>query len=313
MIRKKLPLLVLFLIFVFSFYSAQINHVEAAPGDITNLNFGINNSYPWIMSICGDIRMDNGITNKTPYGQSTLTTNSTCMNPGIIFSGNGSINFGQGQASATNQVVGGATYPEVYSSAGTNGIFSSYSYLNQKASSGGLVATDLASVCTLSSCSLPNNFSHGIYKANGDVTLNSYTFKNNNNYVFLINGNLTLNGDIITPDTSSSFFAVSGNIIVPASVGSPTSVTTANLSGIFSTDRSFIMQSNNNCTDLRLNVEGVIVVNAGRTGSQLQNLRDLCGENGYVPTLQITQRLDYILSLPDIVKTQSVVSQEVAP
>ena len=292
---------------------AQQTQTDAAAGDIINLNFGINNSYPWIQTVCGDIRMDNGITNQAPYGQSTIITDSSCQSPGIVFSGDATANFGQGQASSTNQVVGGTTYPEVYTPPSNNGIFSSYTNLDQKAHSGGLTTTNLASVCTLSNCTLPANLQSGVYQANGNVTLNTYTVQNNRDLVFLINGNLTINGNIITPTTSTSFFSVSGNIIVPASVGSAPSTTTANLSGIFSTDRSFIMQTTGACTDLRLNVEGTIIVNAGRTGGQVQNNRDLCSDNGYYPTLSITQRLDFILNLPDIIKTQTITSQEVAP
>lgn len=283
-----------------------------APGNITNLNFGINNSYPWIQSVCGDIRIDNGITNKTPPGQSTLTTGTACKTPGILFIGNGTSNLGQGQASENNWIVGGGTYPEVYT-LNNSGIFSSYNYLTQKAQSAGLDITNLATVCTLTNCTLPNNLKKGIYQANGDVALNPYTFGNNSNYIFLINGNLTFKGNLITPLSSTAIFSTSGNIIIPPTVGSPPTATSPNLSGIFSTDRALILPSNNNCTDLRLNVEGAIIVNAARTGSQLQNKRDLCADNGTYPTLSITQRLDFILNLPEMMKIQNTISQEVAP
>lgn len=302
--RYLLPLYILLLFTLPSEVQAQ---------NIVNLNFGINNSYPWILSVCGDVRMDNGITNKAPINQSMITTNSSCTSPGIVFSGDSSTDFGQGQASASNQVVGGTSYPEVYTPANSGGIYTSYTYLSQKATSGGLATTNLASVCTLSSCTLPANLPNGVYQANGNVSLNEYTFPPNRDYVFLINGNLTINGNVLTPNSSSTVFSTSGNIIVPASVGSPQTQTTPNISGIISSDRSLILQSNNNCTDLRLNIEGTVIVNAGRTGSQLQNNRDLCANNGFYPSLQITQRLDFVLNLPEIVRIQTVTSQEVAP
>lgn len=296
---------------VFFRYSPTVAY--AIPGDIANLNFAINNSYPWIQVVCGDLRMDNGITNKAPLGQSTLTTNGSCASPGVIFSGNGTTDFGQGQSSSSNQVVGGISYPEVYQSPSSNGIFSSYTYLLQKSQSGGLTTTNLASVCTLLNCTLPANLPKGIYVGNGDVNLNTYTFPLNQKYVFLINGNLTINGNIITPNSSTSVFSAAGNIIIPPGVGSPVNVSSANLAGIFSTDKALILQSNNNCTDLRLNVEGTLIVNAGRTGSKLQNNRDLCGSDGTYPTMSITQRLDYVLNLPEFMRVQSVTSQEVTP
>ena len=284
-------------------------------GNITNLNFGISNSSPWIQVTCGDLRMDGGVTNAAPAGQNMITTNATCASPGLVFTGGTTATFGQGQASSSNQVVGGATYPEVYSPPGAGGIFSSYSSLLAKAQSSTTTPVNLSTVCTLSSCTLPANLPHGVYVANGDVVLNTYSFSANANYIFLVNGNLTLNGNIIAPPGSNSsvLFSASGNIIVPATVGSAPGVTTANLSGIFSTDKSFIMQSSGNCTDLRLNIEGTLIVNAGRTGGSLQNNRDLCGSNATSPTLALTQRLDFILNLPDFAKEQSVTSQEVAP
>jgi hypothetical protein len=284
-------------------------------GNIVNLNFGISNASPWMQVVCGDMRVDTGVTNLLPAGQTTITTNSSCASPGIVYTGDTAATFGQGQASSTNQVVGGSTYPEVYTPPGSEGIFSAYAYLAAKAtgSTGGII--NLATICTLSNCTLPANLPHGVYEANGDVTLNGYTFSANQNYVFLINGNLTLNGNVLTPagTNSSTLFSVAGNIIVPATVGSAAGVTTANLSGIFSTDKSFIMQSAGNCNDLRLNLEGSLIVNAGLAGGSLQNNRDLCGGDATAPTLELTQRLDFVLNLPDFVKDQSITSAEVAP
>ncbi len=295
------------------FYTPFVTSANAQVGNISELNFGINNSYPWIQSVCGDIRMDNGLTNKAPLGQSTITTDTSCTSPGILFIGNGVSNFGQGQASTNNRIVGGTIYPEVYSSSSRGGIFSSYNYLNQKTQSADIEITNLSSVCNLTNCTLPNNIKKGIYHANSDVALNSYTFGNNNNYIFLVNGNLTFKGNILTPVSSTTIFSASGNIIVLPSVGSTPDITTPHLSGIFSTDRALILPSNNNCTDLRLNIEGSVIVNAARTGSQLQNKRDLCADNGTYPTLSIKQRLDFILNFPELIKIQNTVSQEVAP
>ena len=284
-------------------------------GNITNLDFGINNSFPWIQTVCGDIRMDNGMADALPAGQSTIATNTSCTNPGVVFTGDSTATFGSGQASSTNQVVGGATYPELYTAPGAGEIFSSYAYLNQKAQTAGLTPTDLSTVCTLANCTLPTNLPHGLYQANGNVVLNTFTFPANQDYILLINGSLTLNGNINIPvaNNSSAMFSTSGNIIVPATVGNPAAGTTANLAGIFSTDRSFIINSNNNCTDLRLNIEGTVIVNAAKSGGSLQNSRDLCGANPNTPTLQLTQRLDFVLNLPEFLKIQSITSNEVSP
>jgi hypothetical protein len=281
--------------------------------NISNLNFGINNTVPWVQTVCGDFRDDAGVTNPIPITQQALTTNATCSQPGILYTGNGNVTVAPGQLSSENWRVGGTTYPEVYRPSSAGGISTSYANLYAKAQSIDTPPTNLATVCTLSSCTLPNNLQNGVYVANGDVTLNAASFNPNRDYVFLINGNLTIRGNVITPRSSISVFSASGNIIVASSVGNPATVTTANLSGIFSTDRSFIMNSNNNCTDLRLNLEGTLIVNAGRTGGGLQNNRNLCVGNVNNPALQMTQRLDFALNLPEFVRIQSVISNEISP
>ena len=84
-----------------------------AGNNIINLNFGISNSTAWIQGYDLDMRFDNGFSNTAPVGQYTLTTDSSGTTPGIMFTGNVSADFGNGQASITNKVVGGNVYPEV--------------------------------------------------------------------------------------------------------------------------------------------------------------------------------------------------------
>jgi hypothetical protein len=311
--KKNILFTIIFLLLLSCAFVLTDFGQKVSAQSISNLNFGINNSLPWMQVLCGDIRMDTGITNNAPAGQNLSTINGTCSNPGIVFTGNTAPTFGSGQASSTNQVVGGATYSEVYTPPTSSGIFSSYNYLIAKAQTLDTPAANLATFCTLSNCTLPNNLPRGVYYANGDVQLNGITFLANQHYVFLIDGDLTIRGNIITPVSSSSFFSVSGDIIIPPTVGSATNVTTANLSGIFSADRSFIMNSNGNCTDLRLNIEGTLVVNAGRTGGILQNNRSLCAANATTPTLSLVQRLDFVLNLPDFVRIHHTTTEEVAP
>lgn len=283
-------------------------------GNIINLNFGITNLYPWVQTVCGDFRMDDGVTNRVPTGQYAIITKASCTIPGIAFTGDESATFGKGQASSTNQIVGGTIYPEVYAPPNTGGIFTSYAYLNQKAQSLGEKIIDLETVCpNLSNCTLPINLQDGIYKASTDVTLNSFSSGNNHNYVFIIDGNLTINGNILIPQSSTALFSTSGNIIIPASLGNSLGDNTANLSGIFSAGRSFIMQSNGTCNDRKLNIEGTLIVNAAQSGGRLQNERDLCGGNATTPILQLTQRLDFVLNMPEFLKIQTVTTEEVAP
>jgi len=281
-------------------------------GNITNLNFGIIDLYPWIQSVCGDIRDNSGINNDEYYGDHAIVTNGSCAVPGIVYTGGTDANFGKGDASSTQQVVGGFNYPEVSNSG--NGSTISYTQLSAKAQTAGLPETNLATICNLGNCTLPGNLPHGIYVANGNVTLNGYTFPANADYVFLINGNLTLTGNLVIPNTSTVIFATAGNIIVNANVGSAANANTPNLDGLYSAGGSFIVQKNAAyCTDLRLNIGGSVLINAGQTGGSLQNNRNLCLNNAYYPTIQFQQRLDFLLHLPEFVRKIRTVSQELNP
>lgn len=284
-------------------------------GDINNLSFGIVNDRPWIQSVCGDIRMDNGFSNPEPLiGGYAIITNGSCTNPGVLYTGDTNATFGKGNASTSNEIVGGAQYPEVYNSTGTGSIFSSYSYLTTKAQTAGIATVNLSSKCNLTNCSLPGNLAHGIYKANSNVTLNGYTFPANQDYVILINGNLTINGNIIVPTSSSVMVATTGDIIVKDTVGSGPTSNAPNLEGIYTSDKSLILQPNlTRCQDVRFNIQGSMILNATQRGGGVQNFRNLCRFNALYPTLQITQRLDFLLNLPEFLRTQQTTSQEVAP
>ncbi len=283
-------------------------------GNIINLNFGISNTFPWMQITCGDIRDDNGITDLLPQNMRALITDSTCDAPGISYTGDTDGNFGHGQNSSTNQGSGGSSYPEVFSL--LQQLNTSYTSLLSKAQNADITPIDLATVCVLSNCSLPNNLPHGLYLANGDVNLNTVTFQNNNNYVFLINGNLDIRGDITipnNPNASTALFSTSKNILVDASVGSAANIATENLDGWFIAGQNFIVGSQGTCNDLRLNIGGTVVVNALGGGGVFHNNRDLCGNDLTNPTISFTQRLDMILNAPQFLKNEQTISQELAP
>ncbi|HSX08655.1 MAG TPA: hypothetical protein VLF93_00700, partial [Candidatus Saccharimonadales bacterium] len=232
-------------------------------GNITNLNFGITNTHPWFQSTCGDYRDDNGINDILPAGLSAFISSASCTGPGLPFTGNINANFAPGQASSTNQVVGGASYPELYSGLASQ-LETSYPSLLAKEQNASIPTTNLSTVCTLSNCTLSGSLPHGIYvatAANSNVTLNAFTAPVNQDYVFLINGNLTINGPISVPVGSTLIFSVNGNITVSSTVGAatPTS-TTPNLDGWYIAGQSFILPTAGNCNDLRLNIAGSVVV-----------------------------------------------------
>ena len=128
--------------------------------------------------------------------------------------------------------------------------------------------------------------------------MNAYTFPVDpttpQSFIFLITGNLYIDGNIIVPRGSVAAFSTSGNIYVNKSVGQVVNTTTLangsvnnpNIEGLYSADQSFIVQSYGSSTavcnadgtplDLKLNVVGSIITNAAQQGGTFTNNRDLC-------------------------------------
>lgn len=292
-------------------------------GNIINLNFGITNNKPWIQCKGADCRIDAGFTSEVPttaIGGAYANLNGSGGTPGLIFTGNATPNFGQGQASTTNWIVGGPTYGELYAPIRIGGIVkTSYNYVSAKASAGNITPTDLAPYCSggIANCTLTFGAnSHGVYRANGDVTLNAFTFPAGQNFVILVNGNLTIRGKILVPNGSTALFSASGNINIDKTLGETPSSVVPTIEGIYSADRSFVAQGYGGCTvqaDLRFNVAGSIIANAALAGGSFQNQRDLCANDIYYPTIYFTERLDMVLNTPDFLKAPNFTYQEIAP
>lgn len=296
-------------------------------GSITNLSFAITNSIPWMQLTNLDGRIDNGFTSKIPQspnpqcGGYAITQDATATNPGIPFTGDTTADFGQGQASTSNWTVGGTLYPEALSQSSGN-TQTSYSSILTLANHNKLTITDISIFPTcmnLNNCTLPANLPNGIYQAKGSLTLNAYTFPANKNYVFLIHGDLAILGNITTPIGSTVLFSTSGNITIDKGVKATRDTCPApsgQLQGIFSADKNFTIQGNNNCAtgqDSMLNIEGAIIVNAARGGGSFQNQRDLCGDNPSYPAVTIRARPDFLLNAPTFLMKQSTIYHEEAP
>jgi hypothetical protein len=247
--------------------------------------------------------------------------------PGIIFSGNENADFGPfGQASSRRWVVGSFSppFPELYTPPILNTIKTSYAYLLAVAAKSDLIplGLDTGGRCgaggNIANCTLNLPLDPGLFIANGNLTIVnlSYTIPSNQDYVILINGNLTLRGEIHVPVGSTLTFSVNGDIIVDRAVGSPASSATPDLEGLYSADRNFITGGNDDCAigpDLRLNIAGTIVTNASLLGGSLQRQRDLCIGNVLNPAFFITERPDFVLNAPLFIQSTQFIWQEVAP
>ena len=296
----------------------------------SEVNFGINNSTPWIQTECGDFGINSGVKNPIPANpvcgsSSGAYASLACsVGSGIVFSGDSDPNLGTtGLPSINEWLVGDATFPDLFNPAVSKK--TSTAYLLSKAAQMGLTTTDLNTVpgCSdYTSCTLPANLVSGVYIVNGEnVTLNltggGYTFPPGN-YVFIIKGDLNINEKIIVPNGSTAIFSaykITVNRTVGESEFCPAGDPPSDIEGWYSADGDFIADGTNNCataTDLRLNIAGSVVTGAAGTGLLINN-RDLCAGNINSPSLYIKARPDFILNAPSVIKTSTYTWQEVAP
>ena len=96
------------------------------------------------------------------------------------------------------------------------------------------------------------------------------------------------------------------------------------IEGLYSADNNFYAKWPNNINDcsgvadLRLNVAGTVIANAGRgmpghiSGTFVNN-RTLCANNSTYPSVSFIERPDFLLNYPEMVKVSTKVWQEVAP
>lgn len=304
-------------------------------GNITNLNFGVTNSNVWWQNPGGDTRFDPGIPPvnipssppaacspdnvSSPYA--SIQKTGVSQTPGIIFGGSGTPpSFSPGAASTTGWVISGAD--ALY----TGNKSTSYATMKAKATGNNLTLNSFAGACGSSpGCALPTG--NGVYQSNTDVYVTSGAFTSGN-HIFLVGGNLYLNGPIAVDTGTTADFYVGGDIIVNKTVGEASPQTTCNylparvshagctLEGFFSTDKNFILDGTNDCNvqpDLRANISGSVVVNAADTGGIFDwRRRDLCAGN-VCPMFSISERPDFLLNSPRFVLIPNFIWREIAP
>ncbi|MCL5970214.1 MAG: hypothetical protein M1450_01795 [Patescibacteria group bacterium] len=298
-----------------SFSPNDITGPSCLNGNITNLNFGLNNETYWFQGQGGDMRVDTGFSDPipgiaAPYASIPRTQGGTA---GIVFSGNSTPYFGNGQASSNKWQAGNGINPETFSP--TSGIRTSYAYVTNTVLQAGLSYNTLA--CTYTNCTLPVNLANGVYKIDQSLSLDdpnsttlprpTYTFSAGKNYVFLVNGDLTINTNIVVPIGSTATFIVNGNITVKKGV--------TDLQGIYSTDKNFVIEGASTCpsSDSQLTIQGSVIVNVGLSTFSLINNRNLCLLNETTPAYVFVERPDFLLNLPQLIRVENRAWQEMVP
>lgn len=291
---------------------------------IVNLNFALRRiaQQAWIHTLGGDVRLDNGFTNIMPDNRNFSANIGSQIKNGIIFSDRNS--------SGVNIGNRGANYnPEDWyvrdDGIGSASIKISYSNLRQSIiDSGNRIPPALScpTSCTLSSRMVSGSNTTTIYEYNGNTRFTNaggtFTVPDNQNYIFLINGDLTIDTDIIIPQNSGSTitFAAARDIFIRPNV--------RRLHGIYSSGRVFKFDTAVTDTvtgltpDTQIEVQGNIIA-----GGQFQQRvygvsRTLtpresdAGTNG-TPTIIIRFRPDFVLNLPAIIRTALSKRIEVSP
>jgi hypothetical protein len=295
-------------------------------GSISNLNAGVTNiADPWFQSTGSDMRWDSGFSNILPQNKFASILGTGGM-PGIIFSGKTTPSFGGGSASESpfNWIVGSFANPDVFTDT-HNLIPTSYIFLLETVDASAITKKGITDLCgngNSFSCTLNPSLVHGVYWIDNNLTLTGlgYTFPANQNYVILINGNLNINEKIHIPVGSTVIFSAKGDITVNKDIGEGVSSAAPTIEGLYSADGNFIADGNNNCptVDLRLNVAGTVVANAGRTNGgrnngTFVNRRDLCSQNANFPSVTFIERPDFMLNYPSLAGYNPRSWREVAP
>ncbi len=285
------------------------SEASCSSGSISNLNAGVTtNSSSWFQSIGSDLRWDSGFINTIPSGKYASLLGTGGM-PGIIFSGASTLGQPtQASAAPFNWQVGSFSNPDVFTHT-HNLIPSSYRFLLETAQSSGITPTTIANV--------DSSLTHGIYKTDGNLTINAPVTFGSGNFIILVNGNLTINQTIKVPVGSTAIFSAKGDITVSQNVGesNPASAV-SNIEGLYSADEDFIADQVDPCPSgihNRLNIAGTVVANAGRTGGTFVNKRSLCANNSSSPSVSFIERPDFILNYPTLTQQTTRAWQELAP
>jgi len=272
-------------------------------GSIANLNFALTQSIQisWFQSVCGDMRID---TQKPTDQLSTgsqaiidsLGTISCLKKPGVLFSGTGSSwTLGDGSVSSTNWQVAHFYTPSA--------VKLSIAYLKDSAAQNNVTIIQ-SPQCRGGLCAL-SALEHGMYQVTGDVNIPATIIgKDIGNVIILVNGKVTIKGNITVTPGSSLIVASTDTITIDPSV--------TIIEGIFSAGKDILIPSlgGNSCPDSSLTVNGAVIANANRTGGVFQNTRALCSNQ---PPVSLVFRPDLLLNAPSFIKQRKGIWQEVTP
>lgn len=295
-------------------------------GSVQNLSFAVPPPPPWIRGYGVDIRYSKNFINKIgpdacagAYASIPSSIASTALSstttPGVMATGDdGILDFAPGLASLRRWAVKN-TYTSL-----TSELATSYDSVNAKAKAAGEIK-DLVGQpgCLSASNCAPTNLDSGTYIVDGPLRLTGWNVSGDRSYVLLVNGDLTVGGNVrVSEDGGSLVVTVKEDIVVEAGVGQTLPYACGNeqptIEGIFSADNDVTINTTGNCvTEKAFHVEGAIVANAALDEGEFSNKRTLCDTNDTTPVFTVRARPDLILNSPDLLRPQRAEYRELAP
>ncbi len=308
------------------------------------LDWCLRSTQGWIKTGDGDVRFG------TLLDPVPLTLSPTSDANSAFFSSNSVANFGS--AATVPGFIVSREYTLYNDDPKTKQGLFSYSFFRNRAKIKGLTLATVPGCIANQNCTItaltdfPTSTLNTPYYVNGNLTIDGYTHKAGTHILLLVNGNVTINGNIKVPAGANNLFVIAagandksdtsiGNIYVSSNVGSaPSSAcithnpvqagdySCANLEGIYSAEKSFVLQTKQNCpgtSDNQLTMAGNVITNSlkpfavGGTGVFDFTKRSLCSNDANFPVFVMLSRYDFVLQLTDFYKTPSVRWKEVNP
>lgn len=126
--------------------------------------------------------------------------------------------------------------------------------------------------------------------------------------MFLVDGNLTINGRINLSGSGVAVFIVRGNITVSPAVGVSKTSTTPVLEGIYLSNGTFKTGQSTNPGTEKLVAEGMFIANAFLLERDLGD-----SNNTFYPAELFIYNPQLLLTMPQAMKETAIVWEEVAP
>jgi hypothetical protein len=147
------------------------------------------------------------------------------------------------------------------------------------------------------------------YVVSGAMTTSGNWNVASGNLIFLVDGNLTINGTMNVSGTGNIIFIVKGDIMVDPSVGTTYSSTSPVVEGVYVTNGTFHTGLSSVVGTERFVGKGIFI------GNNFSLERDLASvvQNGFYAAELFIYNPRLFMELPDQMKETSVVWQEVAP